>query len=101
MPSENTKRAAETSSAELQARADFDRRANALLAGRNTDPFGILGPHQVANGWAIRFFLPWAAEASIVFKNPQHSPAKIADAVKVRPEGLFEAVWPSDQRTAP
>src|SRR4029077_11887769 len=49
----------------------------------------------------IRFFVPGAAEASIVFKNPVVSPAKIADAVKLRPEGLFEAVWPSNQPSAP
>ncbi|HET8966914.1 MAG TPA: hypothetical protein VFN20_11900, partial [Candidatus Acidoferrum sp.] len=80
---------------------ELDARINALLAGRNADPFALLGPHAVSNGWAIRFFLPWASEASIVFKNPAHSPAKIADAVKLRPEGFFEAVWPSDQPTAP
>jgi 1,4-alpha-glucan branching enzyme len=87
--------------AERQEQAEFAARVNALLAGRNADPFGLLGPHPVPKGWAIRFFLPQAAEASIVFKNPVNSPAKIADAVKIRPEGLFEAVWPSDQPTAP
>ena len=81
--------------------SEFDLRANSLLAGTNADPFGILGPHPVSAGWAIRFFIPWAAEASIVFKNPAISPAKIADAVKLRPEGLFEAVWPSNQPAAP
>jgi 1,4-alpha-glucan branching enzyme len=81
--------------------SDQDARINSLLAGQNADPFGLLGPHQVASGWAIRFFLPWVAEASIVFKNPAISPAKIADAVKLRPEGVFEAVWPSNQPTAP
>jgi 1,4-alpha-glucan branching enzyme len=93
--------ATSANSAELQARADFDARADALLAGHNADPFGILGPHQIPAGWAIRFFLPWADEAAIAFKNPAISPAKIADAVKLRPEGLFEAVWPSNQPTAP
>jgi 1,4-alpha-glucan branching enzyme len=81
--------------------AELTARANSLLTGRNADPFGLLGPHPVENGWAIRFFLPQAAEASIVFKNPAVSPAKIADAVKIRPEGLFEAVWPSNQPAAP
>jgi len=86
---------------EERARAEFDTRVDALLAGQNADPFGILGPHPVPSGWAIRFFIPWAAEASVVFKNPATSPAKIADAVKLRPQGLFEAVWPSHQPTAP
>ena len=89
------------SAAERQGRADLEARINALVIGRYADPFGLLGPHPVPSGWAIRFFIPWAAEASIIFKNPPHSPAKIADARKLRPEGLFEATWPSDQTTAP
>jgi 1,4-alpha-glucan branching enzyme len=88
-------------SAEERARAEFDAKVDALVAGKNADPFGILGPHPHPSGWAIRFFIPWAAEASVVFKNPAISPAKIADAVKLRPEGFFEAVWPSNQTTAP
>jgi 1,4-alpha-glucan branching enzyme len=102
LPPENLKpMTAAAASAARQARTDLDARINALLGGRNADPFGLLGPHPAPNGWAIRFFIPWASEASIVFKNPAHSPAKIADAVKLRPEGFFEAVWPSDQSTAP
>ena len=38
---------------------------DAFLNGRHTDPFALLGPHAVPDGWAIRFFVPWAAEASI------------------------------------
>ena len=102
MPQEKPKsRAASASAAPAKALSDFDIRANSLLAATNADPFDILGPHPVPEGWAIRFFIPWAEEASIVFKNPAISPAKIADAVKLRPEGLFEAVWPSNQPTAP
>ncbi|HEY1422305.1 MAG TPA: 1,4-alpha-glucan branching enzyme, partial [Candidatus Acidoferrum sp.] len=102
MPPESAKPTAASSTlAELQARAEFDARVKSLLAGTNADPFGVLGPHPVASGWAIRFFLPWADEAAIAFKNPAISPAKIADAVKLSPEGFFEAVWPSNQPTAP
>ena len=102
MPPEPIKPPVQTPpTAEQQARADFDARVDALLAGQNADPFGVLGPHPIATGWAIRFFLPWAAEASIVLKNPSSSPAKIADATKIRPEGLFEATWPSNQPAAP
>ncbi len=102
VPPENPKsRPASASAAPAKALSDLDIRANSLLAGTNADPFGILGPHPVPEGWAIRFLIPWAAEASIVFKNPAISPAKIADAIKLRPEGLFEAVWPSNQPTAP
>jgi len=102
LPPENAKPlAAPSALPNRQPLSDFDARVNSLLAGQNADPFGILGPHPVPSGWAIRFFIPWAAEASIVFKNPANSPAKIADAVKLRPEGFFEAVWPSNQPTAP
>ena len=102
MPPENPKPSpSRVLSAEEFARAEFDAKVDALLAGKNADPFGILGPHPLPSGWAIRFFIPWAAEASVVFKNPAISPAKIADAVKLRPEGFFEAVWPSNQTTAP
>jgi len=102
LPPENIKASASPSPAvDRKERAEFDARANALLAGQNADPFGILGPHPVLSGWAIRFFIPWAAEASIAFKIPPISPAKIADASKLRPEGLFEAVWPSNQPTPP
>ncbi len=102
MPLENSKRAPTRAlTPEERAAAEFNARIDSLLAGTNADPFGILGPHPVPSGWAIRFFFPWAAEASIVFKNPANSPAKIADAVKLRPAGLFEAVWPSNQPSAP
>jgi len=51
----------------LQA-APSDARTNALidvlLAGRNADPFALLGPHPMNGTWSVRFFLPWAAEAA-------------------------------------
>ena len=77
-----------------------------LLAGRNADPFGLLGPHPTNGTWSVRFFLPWAAEACIALRPPAIegvalAPAKVTDAVKLRPEGFFEATWPSSQKTAP
>src|SRR5205823_7402859 len=102
LPRENYKPAPSPALAkEHGADAELNARIDSFLAGQNADPFGLLGPHPVSTGWAIRFFIPWAAEASIAFKNPAISPAKIADAVKLRPEGFFEAVWPSNQPTAP
>jgi 1,4-alpha-glucan branching enzyme len=81
---------------------------DALLNGRHTDPFALLGPHPVPGGWAIRFFLPWAQDASIaiVSGGDGAGPAarktiKIADAVKLRPDGFFEALWPSNQSAPP
>jgi 1,4-alpha-glucan branching enzyme len=77
--------------------AQLEAQIDALLAGRHADPFALLGPHPVPGGWAVRVFLPWAAEASISLKGA----AKVADAVKLRPEGFFEATWPPSQATAP
>jgi 1,4-alpha-glucan branching enzyme len=82
------------------------RSIDALVVGRNADPFSLLGPHPVSGGWAIRFFLPWAAEASIALSSgaaerPAVAMAKVVDAVKLRPEGFFEASFLSSQTTAP
>src|SRR5258708_9363122 len=77
--------------------AQLEVQIDALLAGRHADPFALLGPHPVSGGWSARVFLPWAAEASISLKGA----AKVTDAVKLRPEGFFEATWPSSQATAP
>jgi len=89
-------------SADTQESAQID----ALLAGRHADPFALLGAHPADGSWTVRFFLPWAAEASIALRPPviegaALSPAKVTDAVKLRPEGFFEATWPSSQTTAP
>jgi len=82
------------------------RSIDALVYGRNGDPFALLGPHPVSGGWAIRFFLPWAAEASISLNStaadrPPVAMAKVVDAVKLRPEGFFEATFLSSSNTAP
>src|SRR6266849_2137473 len=79
---------------------------DALLAGHHSDPFALLGPHPVEEYWAVRFFLPWAAEASISVSLPAAqgttpAPATVTGAVKVRPEGFFEATWPSSQSGPP
>jgi 1,4-alpha-glucan branching enzyme len=79
---------------------------DAIVAGRHSDPFALLGPHPENGNWAVRFFIPWAAEASIAFNPPAFdgktlSAAKVTDAVKLRPEGFFEAQWPSNQSAPP
>jgi len=94
-----------------QAQTDSGEKAlarsiDALVTGRNGDPFALLGPHPVSGGWAIRFFLPWAAEASIALgsasaERPPVAMAKVVDAVRLRPEGFFEASFLSSQTTAP
>ncbi len=77
--------------------AEFNARIDALLGARLADPFSLLGPHPVKDGWAVRFLIPWADRANLAFQNS----AKVTDAVKLRPEGFFEATWPSTQATAP
>ena len=84
----------------------LDAQIDALLAARHSDPFALLGPHPVDGNWTVRFFLPWAADACISL-TPQAieggtlAPAKVTDAVKLRPEGFFEATWPCQQSAAP
>src|SRR5215470_8722378 len=77
--------------------AELNARIDALLGARLADPFSLLGPHPVKDGWAVRFFIPWADQAHIAFQNS----AKVSDAIKLRPEGFFEATWPSSQTTVP
>ncbi|HUI76059.1 MAG TPA: 1,4-alpha-glucan branching protein GlgB [Candidatus Acidoferrum sp.] len=105
MPDERKSPTAAPSSAapslEERRLAQFNAQIDALLAARNSDPFSVLGPQPVEGGWAVRFFLPWADEASLVFNSAANSPAKITDGAKLRPEGFFEAAWPSNQPAAP
>ena len=90
----------------LRSKSLFDSQIDALTGGYFSDPFSLLGPHPIAEGWAIRFLLPWAAEASVALKGvtvEQHTiaPTKLTDAAKLRPEGFFEARLPSQQTGAP
>src|SRR5260370_286204 len=78
---------------------------DAILAARHSDPFALLGPHPADGNWTVRFFLPWAAEASISLRPPAMEGAtlapKVTAAVKLRPEGFFEATWPLTQAAPP
>ena len=100
MPTEPVK-----SSSPLKIEPENQAAIDSLLGGRNADPFAFLGPHAIPGGWAIRFFLPWAAEASVAItpgnKLPIVSSTKVADAVKIHPAGVYEALWPSQQSAAP
>jgi 1,4-alpha-glucan branching enzyme len=77
---------------------------DAVVTGRHSDPFGLLGPHAVDGGWAVRFFLPWADEARIAYETrpSENAPArsKVVEAVKLRPEGFFEAVLATGETSA-
>src|SRR5258708_14427596 len=106
---EETVRSVPPSSSQSQADSAeqaLKRSIDALVKGRNSEPFSLLGPHPISGGWAIRFFLPWADEASISLNSPggERPPmvtAKMVDAVKLRAEGFFEATFLSAQTTAP
>jgi len=72
---------------------------DAILAARHSDPFSLLGPHLLDGNWTMRFFLPGATEASVSLRSTAVEgaaasvPVKVTNAVKLRPEGFFEATW--------
>jgi 1,4-alpha-glucan branching enzyme len=82
------------------ARDDFNRRIDALLAARNADPFGILGPHPIdspqGRRWSIRAFHPRAVEANVIWQGKDSFPMR-----RLRAEGFFEATVPASGDTAP
>jgi 1,4-alpha-glucan branching enzyme len=106
---EETVRSVPPSSSQSQAdnaEQALKRSIDALVMGKNSEPFSVLGPHPISGGWAIRFFLPWADEASISLNSsggerPPMVTAKMVDAVKLRPQGFFEATFLSGQTTPP
>ena len=90
-----------------QVRAQLE----SLLVARNSDPFGVLGPHPIESPegrrWAVRFFQPRAIEAQLVLlRRPDGStpPEHGSEALpmrKVRPEGIFEVVLPGVSELVP
>src|SRR5579863_4309839 len=62
----------------------------AILNGTHGDPFAVLGPHQVAEGWEVRAFLPQAMNvAAIVGGKPY--PMR-----QTRSEGFFVTPFTND-----
>ncbi len=80
--------------AAFDAQSELERDVALLLRAENRDPFRLLGPHIVEEGeekrMVVRGFFPWASQASILM-NSQENPIS---AVRISPEGLFEAVLP-------
>jgi 1,4-alpha-glucan branching enzyme len=66
----------------------------ALIRGRHPDPFGVLGPHEVGGGLAVRAFWPRARGITVV------SPAgDVVGAMdRVDGAGLFAVVVPGQAR---
>jgi 1,4-alpha-glucan branching enzyme len=62
----------------------------AILNGTHGDPFSVLGPHQVGDGWEVRAFLPQAMDAGVVVDGTLHPMRKI------RSEGFFSVTLAHD-----
>jgi 1,4-alpha-glucan branching enzyme len=80
---------------------DFSARVSSLLAARNADPFGLLGPHPVDSPkgrlWSIRAFQPRAVEAQIILRG-QASPIPLR---QLRETGFFETTLPIPSEVGP
>jgi len=61
---------------------------DALVAGRHRDPFGVLGPHEVAGGLAVRVFRPGATAVEFV----AHPAGTASPMTPLHPAGVFEIV---------
>ena len=57
----------------------------AIVGGYHGDPFRVLGPHQEADGWVVRAYLPQATQVSVV-ENGIATPMQ-----KTHPQGFFVA----------
>jgi 1,4-alpha-glucan branching enzyme len=60
----------------------------AIVAGREGDPFSVLGPHTLGTGTLVRTFQPGAHAVTVVALDD----SVVAPAVRVDPAGLFEAL---------
>lgn len=77
----------------------FDRAIGDIVAGRNSDPFAILGPHVIKGardaGLAIRLFVP-RTRAAWVLANGKATPLSPRGA-----DGFFEAFFPGQNEVFP
>ena len=58
-----------------------------IVAGREGDPFAVLGPHPLGAGMLVRTFQPGARRVVVV----DAKDADVAEAERVDPAGVFEA----------
>ena len=93
--------AASSSQARSTSPPQIESQIDALLNGRQSDPFAVLGPQPAetpaGRRWVIRFFHPGIASASVVVSGLRDA----IEAKKVRPEGLFEAELPETYKDRP
>ncbi len=59
---------------------------DAIVGGYHGDPFSVLGPHRVEDGYVVRAFLPQAAEAALLLEGGGRVPM-----AKLHPGGIFGA----------
>jgi len=76
-------------------------RLDAHIAGRNADPFAVLGPQPIetpgGRRWLVRAFLPRGSELQLLWGG-QADPLPMK---KVRPEGIYETELPLVSDLAP
>ncbi|HSM39585.1 MAG TPA: 1,4-alpha-glucan branching protein GlgB [Afifellaceae bacterium] len=58
----------------------------ALAAGRHSDPFSLLGPHETAGGIVVRTLVPGAGRVEVIDAG-DGSP--VSELQKIHPDGLF------------
>jgi 1,4-alpha-glucan branching enzyme len=99
LPEQSIEKAAAASAS--PAKSPLDLAIDALVIGRNSDPFALLGPHAAetpaGRRWVIRMFHPGAISAAIRFTDSQ----TVVEASKLRPQGFFEANLPETQQERP
>ncbi len=69
---------------------------HALVRGRHSDPFAVLGPHETSDGLAVRAFWPRARAIALV----SPAGATIVPLTRVDAEGLFEGLVADATREA-
>jgi 1,4-alpha-glucan branching enzyme len=67
---------------------------DAVVRGRHADPFGVLGPHEEADGLAIRSFWPGARAMAVV--TPAGQP--VLPLTRLHREGVFEGILAGQPR---
>jgi 1,4-alpha-glucan branching enzyme len=67
---------------------------NAIVTGTHNDPFAVLGPHEVADGLAIRVFRPHAREVGLAISGQ----ADLKPFTRIHAAGLFEILVPAVTR---
>ena len=61
----------------------------AILAARHGDPFRILGPHETADGWVVRAFVPHTETLEVL-----SSDGRVLTALDRREDDFFEGLIP-------